>query len=65
MLFIYLFDAELPDLRTHMEREDEGEVDLPRLLREDLSIFPHALRACQELGLAIWMTDVTPRITHD
>jgi hypothetical protein len=58
-------DGELSDLRTYSKPADEGETDLPKLLREDLSVFPRALRAFQELELAIWMTDVTPRLRQD
>jgi hypothetical protein len=66
------WEGELPDLRTHPGRaedhdrhqEDFGEEDLHHLLRVDLSIFPRALMATQELGLTIWMNDVTPRLRH-
>jgi hypothetical protein len=64
------WEGTLPDVRTkagpplddRFHTPALGEKELPKLLRDDLSIFPLALRACQELGLAIWMTDVTPRL---
>jgi hypothetical protein len=65
------WEGHLPEFRTDpgpamndQRVEDFGETKLPGLLRKDLSIFPRALRACQELGLAIWMTDITPRLRH-
>jgi hypothetical protein len=64
-------EGALPDVRTHagppideLHTPAPGEKELPKILREDLSIFPRTLRACQELGLAIWMTDITPRLRH-
>jgi hypothetical protein len=64
------WDGTLTDVRTHagppIDEEYHtpapGEKVLPKLLRDDLSIFPRALRACQELGLAIWMNDTSPRL---
>jgi hypothetical protein len=58
------WEGELPDLRSLSKKNEEGDKDLHMLLREDLSIFPRALKATQELGLAIWMNDVTPRLRH-
>jgi hypothetical protein len=58
------WEGELPDLRSKAGPEDEGDKDLHHLLREDLSIFPRAFKATQDLGLAIWMNDVTPRPRH-
>jgi hypothetical protein len=57
----------IPDLRSHAPRpsgpfdQDDfyhpGETELHEVLRKDLSIFPRALKAAQELGLSIWMND--------
>jgi hypothetical protein len=66
------WDGRLPDVRTHMlgPIDDEfhtphpGEKKLPKLLKDDLSIFPRALRACQELGLSIWMSNTSPLLKH-
>jgi hypothetical protein len=66
------WDSLLPDVRTHagppidddFHTPAPGEKVLPKLLRDDLSIFPRALRACQKLGLAIWMSDTSPQLKH-
>jgi hypothetical protein len=57
----------IPDLRSQAPRisgpfdDDQfyhpGETELHQALRKDLSIFPRALKAAQELGLSIWMND--------
>jgi hypothetical protein len=54
------WEGTLPDVRAHtpgpiddeFHTRAEGEKVLPELLKKDLSIFPRALRACQELGLS-------------
>jgi hypothetical protein len=64
----------IPDLRSQAPRisgpfdDDQfyhpGETELHQVLRKDLSIFPRALKADQELGLSIWMNDCTPCLRH-
>jgi hypothetical protein len=66
------WEGDLPDLGS-TSRPVSGDFDAPQLdgdvkihptwLR-DLSIFPRALKAMQELGLSIWMNDVTPCLRH-
>jgi hypothetical protein len=66
------WERTLPDIRTHaggpidddFHTPAPGEKELPKLLKDDLSILPRALRACQELGLSIWMRDTSPRLKH-
>jgi hypothetical protein len=66
------WDGTLLDVRTYtpgpmdddLHTPHPGESKLPQILKEDLSIFPRALRACQELGLSIWMSDTSPRLKH-
>jgi hypothetical protein len=58
------WEGDLPDLRTHAVNDGPGESDLPKLLRDNLSLSPRALRAFQELGLAMGMADCTPRLKH-
>jgi ribonuclease HI len=64
----------IPDLRSHTPRDmgnveyeqyqHPGETELHDVLQKDLSIFPRALKATQELGLSIWMNDCTPCLRH-
>jgi hypothetical protein len=64
----------VPDLRSTAPKpsgiieDDEfhhpGETEIYDVLRKDLSIFPRALKASHELGLAIWMNDCTPCLRH-
>jgi hypothetical protein len=65
-------DGPLPDLRSS-SRKPSGELDAPQpegertlhpTLLKDLSVFPRALKAMQELGLSICMNDVTPCLRH-
>jgi hypothetical protein len=66
------WEGPLPDLRSS-SRPVSGYIDAPQpegdakmhpTLLQDLSIFPGALKAMQELGLSIWMNDVTPCLRH-
>jgi hypothetical protein len=64
----------VPDLRSNAPKpsgtieDDEfhhpGETEVHEVLLRDLSIFPRALKATQELGLAIWMNGTTPCLRH-
>jgi hypothetical protein len=64
----------VPDLRSNVPKasgtvEDDkfhhpGETEVHEVLLRDLSIFPRALKASQELGLAIWMNGATPCLRH-
>jgi hypothetical protein len=64
----------VPDLRSNAPKptgnidddrfQHPGESEVHEVLLKDLSIFPRALKASQELGLAIWMNGSTPCLRH-
>jgi hypothetical protein len=66
------WDGPLPDLRSNSRRpsgdikapQPEGDRDMHPTLLKELSIFPRALKATQELGLSVWMNDVIPCLRH-
>jgi hypothetical protein len=66
------WNGPLPDLRSSSgpvtgdldAPQPEGDAKVHPPLLSDLSIFPRTLKARQELGLSIWMNDVTPCLRH-